>query len=190
MKPLAMSRAAAVFAALALPGGAFAQSAVPSAPSTAPSAMAPKTPALMGNVAPGGMAPRVMPAASSSAPAMPAAVSAKVEAHIKELRAELQITPAETAQWNAFAQVMRDNAAQMNQAFTARGAQLPTMNAVENLQSYSQIAQVQSVNMQNLATSFQALYKTFPASQQKLADAVFLAKASHDKKSSMRPTTP
>jgi hypothetical protein len=99
--------------------------------------------------------------------------SANVEAHIALLHKELQITPAEETQWAAFAQVMRDNAAQMDAAFSQRGSELATMNAVQDLQSYAQISQIQSNNMQKLATAFQTLYASFPASQQKVADAVF-----------------
>jgi protein CpxP len=89
------------------------------------------------------------------------------------LHRELQITPAEETQWAAFAQVMRDNAAQMDAAFSQRGGALATMNAVQDLQSYAQISQIQSDNMQKLATAFQTLYASFPASQQKVVDGVF-----------------
>jgi protein CpxP len=104
-------------------------------------------------------------------------MSKNVEAHIAALHTQLKITPSEETQWAAFAQVMRDNAAQMDAAFTQRGQTIETMNAVQDLQSYAQIAQVQSDNMQKLAAAFQTLYASFPASQQKLADAVFRPKA-------------
>jgi glucose dehydrogenase len=96
-----------------------------------------------------------------------------VEAHIAALHSQLQITPAEEGEWSTFAQVMRENTAQMQSAFAARGQTLPTMNAVQDLQSYAQIAQIQSANMQKLTTAFQTLYASFPAAQQKVADEVF-----------------
>jgi hypothetical protein len=118
-------------------------------------------------------------APASAAAALPAH---NVEAHIQALHDQLQITPAEAPQWAAFAQVMRDNAMQMEQAFAARGASLGTMNAVQDMQSYAQIAQVQSANMQKLAASFATLYGSFPPAQQKLADGVFRTKiVSHAK---------
>ena len=40
----------------------------------------------------------------------------RVERRIKELHSQLQITPAEEPQWNEFAQVMRENARDMDQA--------------------------------------------------------------------------
>ena len=65
----------------------------------------------------------------------------RVEGRIKELHAQLRITPAEEPQWNEFAQVMRENAHDMDQAFLQRAQQFPTMNAVQNMQSYEQIAE-------------------------------------------------
>jgi len=100
-------------------------------------------------------------------------MSKDVDAHIAQLHGQLEITPAEEPQWAAFAQVMRENAAQMDAAFSARGQTLPTMDAVENLQSYAQIAQIQSANMQKLAAAFQTLYASFPEAQRKVADGVF-----------------
>jgi hypothetical protein len=113
-----------------------------------------------------------------------------VEAHIQALHDQLQITPAEEPEWAAFAQVMRENAAQMEQAFATRGANLATMNAVADMQSYAQIAQIQSANMQKLAASFQALYERFPAEQQKLADNVFREKMASHPRAGMKPAQP
>jgi protein CpxP len=111
--------------------------------------------------------------APGAVPALPKSMSEKVEQHIKQLHEQLGITAAEEPQWNLFAQVMRDNAAQMQQAFAARGVNVATMTAVDNMQSYAQLAQVHASNMQKLATAFQTLYNTFPDSQKKVADAVF-----------------
>ena len=121
-------------------------------------------------------------AQAAPAPAAAAMPAHNVEAHIQALHNQLQITPAEEPQWAKFAQVMRNNAMQMEQAFAARGASLGTMSAVQDMQSYAQIAQVQSANMQKLAASFETLYGSFPPAQQKLADGVFRAKiATHAK---------
>jgi hypothetical protein len=54
----------------------------------------------------------------------------RVEKHIKQLHAQLHITPAEQPQWDQFAQVMRENARDMDQAFMRRAQQYPTMNAM------------------------------------------------------------
>lgn len=150
-----MFRIAAVLAVmsvpvLTLPAAALAQ--------TSPSTVAP---------------PNTETPASRTVPALPESMSKKVEQHIAQLHNQLGITAAEEPQWKPFAQVMRDNAAQMQQAFAARGANAATMTATDNMQSYAQLAQAHADNMQKLASAFQTLYNTFPDSQKKVADAVF-----------------
>jgi hypothetical protein len=131
--------------------------------------------------------------AAAFAQAAPASAAAPtpahdVEAHIQALHDQLQITKAEEPQWAAFAQVMRDNANAMGQAFQTRGASYEQMTAVQDLQSYAQIAQVQSDNMQKLAASFQTLYNSFPPAQRQLADGVFRARIAAHAKPGMKPT--
>ena len=125
-----MFRLAAVLAVmsvpvLTLPAAALAQ--------TSPSTVAP---------------PNEETPASGTVPALPKTISEKVEQHIKQLHDQLGITVEEKPQWNQFAQVMRDNAARMHQAFAARAANVATMTAAENMVSYSQLAQVHAANMQ------------------------------------------
>jgi protein CpxP len=79
----------------------------------------------------------------------------RVERRIREMHAQLQITPAEEAQWNEFAQVMRENARDMDRAFIQRAEQFPTMNAVQNMQSYEQIAEDHAQRVQKLVPVFQ-----------------------------------
>ena len=150
--PRAAILAAAALPLLAMPVGAFAQTAA--APTPAPT-----------------------PASTSTAvsASMPKAMAARVEQHIKQLHDQLGITAAEQSQWDQFAQVMRDNAAQISQAFADRGAKLDTMTAADNMQSYAQLSQVHATNMQKLASSFQSLYNSFPDQQKQTADAVFRA---------------
>jgi protein CpxP len=112
-------------------------------------------------------------ASTGAESALPASVSAKVEQHIKALHDQLGITPGEQPQWEAFAQVMRENAAQMSDAFINRSAKVSGMTAVDNMQSYAQLAQVHATNTQKLASAFQALYNTFPDQQKQLADRIF-----------------
>jgi protein CpxP len=149
MSRLSSFRIAAVLVAatLSLPAAAFAQSTSTAAPPAA--------------------------AAATGSPALPADVAAKVEPHIKELHDQLGITPAEQPQWEQFADVMRTNAAQMNEAFTNRAAKVASMNAADTMQSYAQIAQVHAGNMEKLASAFQSLYNSFPDPQKQVADTVF-----------------
>jgi periplasmic protein CpxP/Spy len=97
----------------------------------------------------------------------------RVENRIKELHAKLHITPAEEPQWEQFAQVMRENAREMDQAFMQRAQQFPTMNAVQNMQSYEQIAEEHTKRLQKLIPAFENLYNAMPDQQKQLADQVF-----------------
>ena len=101
----------------------------------------------------------------------------RVEQRIKELHSQLQITPAEEPQWNEFAQVMRENARDMDQAFMQRAQQFPTMNAVQNMQSYEQISEQHAQRVQKLVPAFQKLYDPMPDAQKRVADQVFRANA-------------
>jgi protein CpxP len=101
----------------------------------------------------------------------------RVERRIKELHGQLQITPAEEPQWNEFAQVMRENARDMDQAFGQRAQQFPTMNAVQNMQSYEQLSEDHAQRVQKLVPAFQKLYDAMPDAQKRVADQVFRANA-------------
>ena len=149
---------AAVAALLSLPAAAWAQS------SQSPATQA-ATPS---------------PPAAAASPMADHPVSGKnaeerVENRIKELHAQLRITPAEEPQWNEFAQVMRENAREMDQVFMQRAQQYPTMNAVQNMQSYEQISEEHAQRVQKLVPAFQKLYDAMPDQQKRLADQVFRA---------------
>jgi hypothetical protein len=136
--------------------------------------------ALAQSMAPAATPPATMPTTTATAPALPPAQEQKLQAHIKSLHDELKITPAEEADWAQFAAVMRANADDMAQAFNAR-ANVATMTAPQNMQSYAELAQVHADGMQKLSAAFQTLYDTFPASQKQRADAVFQNKMTKEK---------
>jgi periplasmic protein CpxP/Spy len=159
MKAILSNRlaAAAMGALLCLPAVAFAQS------SPAPTQ---------------GAAP---PAAESSPlaghPVAGKTAEERVEHRINELHAQLRITPGEKLQWDQFAQVMRDNARDMDQAFEQRGQQFQTMTALQNMQSYEQLAEAHAQHLQKLVPAFENLYNAMPDQQKRLADQVFRANA-------------
>ena len=95
------------------------------------------------------------------------------EQRITELHARLHITAAEQSQWDQFAQVMRDNAKDVDQAYQQRAAQFQSMNAVENMQSYAQIEQTRAQDMQKLVPAFQTLYASLSDQQKQQADRMF-----------------
>jgi hypothetical protein len=145
---------------LALPGVALAQS------SQSPAAQPATPPSAAGAASP--MASHPVPGKNAEE---------RVERHIKELRARLQITPAEETQWNQFAEVMRQNARDMDQAFMQRAEQFSTMNAVQNMQSYEQLAEAHAQRVQELIPAFENLYNAMPEQQKQLADQVFRTNA-------------
>jgi protein CpxP len=162
MKMILPSRFApvAVAALLSLPAAAWAQSSQ----SPATQAATPPPPAAAASP----MADHPVPGKNAEE---------RVENRIKELHAQLRITPAEEPQWNEFAQVMRENAREMDQAFMQRAQQFPTMNAVQNMQSYEQISEEHAQRVQKLVPAFQKLYDAMPDQQKRLADQVFRANA-------------
>ena len=64
-----------------------------------------------------------------------------VERRITDLHGKLHITSQQSQPWDQFAQVMRDNAREMDQVYQQRAEKLGSMSAVDNMQSYAQIEQ-------------------------------------------------
>ena len=150
---------AAIAALLMLPAAALAQSAqAPAAPATPP-AVSGGAPPMASHTVQGGSAEQ------------------RVEEHIKQLRTQLRITSAEQPQWEQFANVMRENARAMDQVFAQRMQQYPTMNALQNMQSYERVAEAHAQHVQRLVTAFVSLYNAMPEQQKQLTDQVFRAKA-------------
>jgi uncharacterized membrane protein YfbV (UPF0208 family) len=168
MQAIMPNRLAPAFLAalLTFPGAVLAQS-TQSAP---PQAATPSPP--VASTSP--MAGR--PAAGKTA-------AERVEQRIKQLHTQLRITAAEEPQWNQFADVMRQNARDMDQAFLNRAQQFETMNAVQNMQSYEQLADQHAQHVQKLVVAFENLYGAMPEQQKQLADQVFRANAQqHDQR--------
>jgi protein CpxP len=132
----------------ALPVGVRAES---------PSAPAPAPPAAPADVPPG-----------ATSPTEPT----KVDKRITQLHAALQITPDEEVQWREFADVMRNNTRERNRSQQQREAQFANLNAMENMESFVQVAREHAEELQRLATAFQALYAAMPDEQKKVADQV------------------
>ena len=152
---------AAVAALLSLPATALAQSApaaAPVAPQGASSAAAAST----------AIAERPVPGKTAAE---------RVERRISELHAQLSITPSEQQRWDQFAAVMRENARETDQTLVLRAQQFQSMNAVQNMQSYEQMAEVHARHLQKLVLAFQNLYDTMPDQQKRRADQVFRANA-------------
>ena len=91
------------------------------------------------------------------------------------MHAQLRITADERPQWDQFAQVMRENSRDMDQAYMQRVLRFSTMNAVQNMQSYEQIAQEHTKSLQKLIPAFENLYSAMSEQQKQAADQVFRA---------------
>ena len=124
-------------------------------------------------------APAPVPAASQplAAAQMQSQVQAATEQRISGLQAQLAITPAQVPQWNAFAQVMRENAQTTDALFRQRAAGVQNMNALDNMQSYAQIARAYGDGIEKLAAAFQALYGILSDQQKQAADTLFRQQA-------------
>jgi hypothetical protein len=112
--------------------------------------------------------------------------------YLAALHDELAITPAEEPLWTSFAGSMKDSAAQLGQAYRERRTQLPTMNAIADMNSFIQLEQMRLDGLKKSSAAFTALYQTMPPDQQKVADTVFLSDmpgAPHHKGSKGKPKT-
>jgi hypothetical protein len=178
-KPMMFRLAPAMLAAtLGFPAIAAAQAVTPSAPTmTPPSREAPDATPAPAPQSPASRSPASRAPAShtphAAAQRAPDKQADRVEARIADLRTKLKITPAQTPQWDAFANVMRENARGMDSAFESRSSGRPKMNAVENMQSYSTLADQHAQDLRKLTPAFADLYNIMSEEQKRNADEVF-----------------
>lgn len=156
----------------AAPGNPAASAAAPAAATPAPSTAAPATSApSAAATAPKSTRNHKATAASAIPPGE--TMQALVEKRINDLHRQLHITSTEGSQWDQFAQVMRDNAKEIDQAYGDRAQKIGTMSAVDSMQSYAQIEQLRAQQMQKLVPAFQTLYASLSDQQKQQADALF-----------------
>lgn len=118
--------------------------------------------------------------AGASGPAMAAAAPAsgaarheqRVEDRIKYLHTQLKITSAQETQWNAFADVMRNNGETMGKLFEERRAH-ENVSALDDMKQYADITQAHADGTKKLVDAFEPLYNSFSPEQKKLADTSF-----------------
>jgi hypothetical protein len=97
----------------------------------------------------------------------------RVEARIKQLHDALHITDAQAAQWNAVAQIMRDNANAMDKLLKDRAATIQTASAVDDLNSYRTLADAHAEGLHKFVPAFETLYASLSDDQKKAADELF-----------------
>lgn len=97
----------------------------------------------------------------------------RVEQQITTLHSQLNITDAQSKQWDAYAQTMRDNAQNMSTAFADRKQKAPTLNADETMKSYADLTQMQADGMKKLSSAWSDVYAVLTPDQKKTADDLF-----------------
>jgi periplasmic protein CpxP/Spy len=97
----------------------------------------------------------------------------RAEARIKDMHAKLKITPAQEDKWAKITQEMRDNAKTMDALTQARVANAKTMTAVEDLNSYGEIAAAHANGIKKFTPLFETLYTGMSDAQKKEADELF-----------------
>jgi periplasmic protein CpxP/Spy len=98
----------------------------------------------------------------------PAPPAPNVDANIATLRQRLAITPAQEPQFNALANVMRENARMMPAAPPSTA-----LNAVEGLRLAIRYGQQEIDGMRRMLPALQALYATLSPAQRAAADQIF-----------------
>jgi hypothetical protein len=87
--------------------------------------------------------------------------------------ASTKITPAQEELWNNVTQVMRDNAKTMEALIKARSEKASTMTAVDDLKSYSEIAEAHGDGLKKFIPVFEPLHASMSDAQKKNADTLF-----------------
>jgi len=112
-------------------------------------------------------------AQAASAPAVAGSGEKRAEMRIEKMHANLKITQSQEGQWAKVAQVMRENAKDMDALTSARFEHAKTMNAVDDLKSYGEITDAHADGIKKFTPVFAALYADMSDSQKKEADALF-----------------
>ena len=94
-----------------------------------------------------------------------------IEGRIAYLKAELKITDAQQPQFDALANVMRDNAKAMHDAFqTLRGDRSQPQTALSRMEARAKFAQLRADGDAKMLAAFRPLYQAMSPDQQKAAD--------------------
>jgi periplasmic protein CpxP/Spy len=93
-----------------------------------------------------------------------------VDRQVADLKKQLKITPQQEPQFNAFAEVMRNNAQELDALMQQASSGQP--NAVEQVKRFAQFSETQANGMKRLVPALQALYDSLSDPQKKVADRV------------------
>lgn len=103
-----------------------------------------------------------------------------VEKHIADQKKALKVTDAQSAQWDAFAAAIRENAKDAEARHQAHeAAAAGSQSAVDDLKGYADAAAAHADGIKKLAAAFETLYNAFTPEQKKNADDYFAHRAQH-----------
>ncbi len=129
-----------------------------------------------------------MPPAPATPATPPTKMDAKrdisIEKHIRNLHERLRITAAEETLWTSVAKSMRDSTDDLDRVLDKRNALASDASAIDDLNSYADVAQAHADSVKKLSMVFGPLYAAMPDDQKKLADQVFTQRGNQDKKMS------
>lgn len=97
----------------------------------------------------------------------------RAEQRIAHMHQKLNITSAQEAQWAKVAQVMRDDAKELDGLTRTRRDSAKSMTAIDDLKSYADIADAHSAGIKKMIPAFADLYAGMSDSQKKEADKLF-----------------
>lgn len=94
-----------------------------------------------------------------------------IDGRIAFLKAELKITPAQTAQFDKVAQAMRQNTAERHKAFEPMSADRSRpQSALEHLETGARLAAMHAQQTDRFLAAFRPLYNSMSPAQKKVAD--------------------
>jgi hypothetical protein len=102
-----------------------------------------------------------------------ALTSEHVEARITYLHTKLNITSEQEELWKGVAQVMLDNAKTMDELIKTRSENAATMTPVNDLESYSKIAEAHADGLKQFIPVFESLYNSMSDTQKNNATKLF-----------------
>jgi hypothetical protein len=98
----------------------------------------------------------------------------KTDDRIKMLHDKLGITGDQEKPFGKLADVMRDNAKNMDEALAKREEAEKTASALDDLKAYQATAQAHADNVKELIPAFESLYAVLNDHQKQEADALFV----------------
>jgi hypothetical protein len=97
-----------------------------------------------------------------------------IEGRLAFLKTELKITDAQTAQWNAFADVLRQHDKSRRERFEQmRGTRGQETTALERLERRERASEAQAQELKQSVAAFRPLYQALSDEQKKSADDLF-----------------